>query len=317
MVGRVASFLIVLGGLIFAFQVPDVPTGLEWFFKIQAMMGAAFWLGLFWRRTSVAGAWAGTLAGLAVMFYTTSGAVGTYKADFTEDGKVNHFQFDHASGELTWWEDLQDAGPAYGRQVISAGGGGDIRVVDHDQDGDLDILFGDGARWLENIRGQSAQGVVSATLTRILRTAEMEWVLQTPTGEATVGKGRIQPRFAERVPDFMVWDGQLRFSWSTFFYLGAGFVVAIVVSLLSPRVAAAKLDKFYAALRTPVTGAEPHLGPFELPEGVEPPAPRKLVNHPDLEIPFPTREGMLGFGVLWLWVGGLIAFVYWLAGLGA
>lgn len=317
LVGRVASLFIVAGGLTFAFLVPDVPTGLEWFFKIQAMMGAAFWLGLFWRRMTVAGAWVGTMAGLAVMFYGTTGMTQTSRADLTGDGRSNHFQLDHASGALTWWEERPEEWPAFARHSVAPGDEGPVRVVDRDGDGDWDIVIGDGARWIENVRGQSAQGAVAASVRRILRTPTTEWILQTAEGEAAVGRGRIQPRFAERAPANMLWEGQLRFSWSTFFYLGAGFLAAILASLVSPRVPAHKLDKFHAALRTPVTGEEPHLGPFDLPEGVTPPAPRKLINHPDLEIPMPTREGMLGFGILWLWVGGLIAFVYWIAGIGA
>lgn len=67
-VGRLASVVIVASGMAIAFTVSNVPAGLVWFFKIQALMGPAFWLGLFWRRTTVAGAWAGTLLGLLVMY---------------------------------------------------------------------------------------------------------------------------------------------------------------------------------------------------------------------------------------------------------
>lgn len=70
MVGRVASLCIVAGGVIFAFWLPGVVEGLEIFWKISPMMGIAFWLGLFWRRTSIAGAWAATLAGFFVWWLT-------------------------------------------------------------------------------------------------------------------------------------------------------------------------------------------------------------------------------------------------------
>ncbi len=72
LVGRIASLVIVVFSLGFAFSVDTVPKALEWFFRLQAMMGAAFWLGLFWRRTTPAGAWAGTLIAFAVMFATQS-----------------------------------------------------------------------------------------------------------------------------------------------------------------------------------------------------------------------------------------------------
>ena len=74
LVGRITSLVIVLGSLLFAFTVEDIPSGLEMFWKVQAMMGAAFWVGLFWRRATPAGAWAGTLAAFAVLVLTSQGA---------------------------------------------------------------------------------------------------------------------------------------------------------------------------------------------------------------------------------------------------
>ncbi len=35
------------------------------------MMGIAFWAGLFWRRATVAGAWAGTMVSFAVLLFTS------------------------------------------------------------------------------------------------------------------------------------------------------------------------------------------------------------------------------------------------------
>jgi len=78
LVGRIASGLLVLCGILFAFSLESVVQGLEIFWKVSAMMGIAFWLGLFWRRTSVAGAWAGTLAGFATLILTGRIAFGEY-----------------------------------------------------------------------------------------------------------------------------------------------------------------------------------------------------------------------------------------------
>ena len=72
-VGRLASLGVVAGGVLFAFWLPDVVAGLEIFWKIPPMMGLAFWLGLFWRRASVAGAWAATLAALFAWWLSTTG----------------------------------------------------------------------------------------------------------------------------------------------------------------------------------------------------------------------------------------------------
>lgn len=201
-VGRVASLIVVVCSILFAVLVPNVPSGLEWFFRLQAMMGAAFWLGLFWRRTTVAGAWAATLTSFGVLLVTSLPA-------------------------FTSWA-------------------------------------------------------------------------------------------AAHLPDYMLWDGKFRLSWQMFAYLIGGFSMGIIVSLLTPRVAAARLERFYACLRTPVQENEPHASePFTLPPGVTPPLPRKLIPHPDLEIPVPTLTGMAGFAFFWACVFALIFFVRWMAAWGA
>jgi Na+/proline symporter len=70
-VGRIASVAVVAGGVAFAYWLPGIVAGLEIFWKISAMTAIPFWLGLFWRRTTVAGAWAATLVSFAVWFGTT------------------------------------------------------------------------------------------------------------------------------------------------------------------------------------------------------------------------------------------------------
>ena len=69
-IGRITAVLVVAGGVGFAFWLPGVVKGLEIFWKISPMMGIVFWLGLFWRRTTVAGAWAATLSAFGVWWLT-------------------------------------------------------------------------------------------------------------------------------------------------------------------------------------------------------------------------------------------------------
>lgn len=201
-VGRVAGLVIVVGSIAFAFSFESVPAGLETFWKIQAMMGAAFWIGLYWRRATPAGAWAGTLGAFAVVVLT-----GT-------------------AGFNTW--------------------------------------------------------------------------------------------AVANLPEFMVWEGKFRISWQMFCYLTTGFGLCIVVSLLTPRLPQAQLDRVYNCLHTPVRGEEPHMPePFSLPTGVAPEQPRKLINHPDFEFATPSLVGIVGFLGLWACVGFMVWFVYAMAGWGA
>jgi len=63
MVGRLVSLLIVIGGVITAYLMPNVVSGLKLWLQIAPMLGIAFWLGLFWRRFNGTGAWASTIVG--------------------------------------------------------------------------------------------------------------------------------------------------------------------------------------------------------------------------------------------------------------
>lgn len=200
LVGRITSFVIVCCSIAFAFSFDSIPRALEVFFQLQAMMGAAFWLGLFWRRATVAGAWAGTLAALLVWFITSH----TYFHGFAVDN----------------------------------------------------------------------------------------------------------------LPGFMIWEEKFRVSWQIFCFLTAGFASCILVSMFTKRVSEEKLDRVYACLRTPIQDDEPHQAPFTLPPGVVPPEPRKLINHPDLEIPMPTAVGMGGFLFFWAMVGLMVWSVFFIVGMG-
>lgn len=65
-VGRLVSLFVVVGAVGFALWLDNVVTGLEIFWRVQAMMGIAFWVGLFWRRATVAAAWSSTLLAFVV-----------------------------------------------------------------------------------------------------------------------------------------------------------------------------------------------------------------------------------------------------------
>jgi len=75
-VGRVVAVLVVLAGVFFAFELESVVSGLEIFWKISAMMAIPFWLGLFWRRATLAAAWWATLASFAVWLFTSTLSIG-------------------------------------------------------------------------------------------------------------------------------------------------------------------------------------------------------------------------------------------------
>ena len=97
-VGRIVSVLVVFAGIIFAFSLESVVTGLEVFWKVSAVMGLAFWVGLFWRRATPAGAWAGTLVSFAAFLFTSKiSLLGHDLWDFNA-------RFAHLLPEFMLWE---------------------------------------------------------------------------------------------------------------------------------------------------------------------------------------------------------------------
>ena len=56
-VGRISSLFIVAGSILFAFFLTGVPRALELFWKVTALMGVPFWLGVIWRRANPTVVW--------------------------------------------------------------------------------------------------------------------------------------------------------------------------------------------------------------------------------------------------------------------
>jgi len=203
-IARVTSLMIVAGGVAFAYWLPNVVKGLEIFWKISPMMGIAFWLGLFWRRTTVAGAWASTVTAFGV-----------------------------------WWLTAQ-------KFFIS---------------------------WLGSLS------------------------------------------MAEQLTFVFIKNGvpEVYLPWQMVFYLSAGLIVGIVVSLFTRPVAKEKLDNYYALVRTPVKTGEQPLVPCTLPDDAVVPEKRNIFPRTNLEIPIPSLTSVIGFLAGWGCVAGIIYVVYLIA----
>jgi Na+/proline symporter len=82
LVGRIASALVVILGIFVAFNLESVVKGLEFYWMVSALMGIAFWVGLFWRRATAAGAWAATLTSFVAFLFTSTKPFGVVPWDF-------------------------------------------------------------------------------------------------------------------------------------------------------------------------------------------------------------------------------------------
>jgi len=99
-------------------------------------------------------------------------------------------------------------------------------------------------------------------------------------------------------------------------YLGGGALAGVLTSFVTKRTPKERLDHFFLLLRTPVRAGEEVDEPCTLPENPLPPDEGKLIPLADLEIPFPSRIGMIGFVISWIGVAAVIGLTWWLAQLG-
>ncbi|MFH1884257.1 MAG: sodium:solute symporter family protein [Planctomycetota bacterium] len=82
LIGRIVSALVVFLGIFVAFNLESVVKGLEFYWMVSALMGIAFWIGLYWRRATAAGAWAATLTSLGAFIFTSTKPLGVVPWDF-------------------------------------------------------------------------------------------------------------------------------------------------------------------------------------------------------------------------------------------
>jgi Na+/proline symporter len=103
--------------------------------------------------------------------------------------------------------------------------------------------------------------------------------------------------------------------WQILIYLTTGAISGIVVSLLSRRTSDEKLNRFFKLIRTPVRSGEVVIAPCTLPVDHLPTEEGKLLPFADLEIPTPSKVGMIGFALAWCMVSIIIWLTTYLAGL--
>lgn len=196
----------------------------------------------------------------------------------------------------------------------------------------MGLAFWLGITW----RGYTPAGVWTSTLVTAgvwyLTQAHTPFELIAGLGESDLLQrnvdylpGLFRTWLYDVAPDLMVArfnaDGDLisvktSVPWQILMYLSAGAVSGIGVSLFTRRSPQEKLDRFYQLIRTPVRPGEVIISPCTLPEGHLPADEGKLIPHPDLEIPSPSRIGIIGFVLAWVMVAIIIGLTKFLAGLG-
>ncbi|QDV79054.1 Sodium/pantothenate symporter [Planctomycetes bacterium K2D] len=79
-VGRISAAGVVAIGVAFAYWVPSVVEALDIWFKVAPLVGIPFWIGLFWRGATPAGAWASAIGAIVTWRLATLPSVATWMA---------------------------------------------------------------------------------------------------------------------------------------------------------------------------------------------------------------------------------------------
>jgi Na+/proline symporter len=69
LVARIASIFIVLGGIGFAFWIPNVVFGLKVLWQVTSVIGISFWLGMLWPKANRYGAWASFIVAAGISIF--------------------------------------------------------------------------------------------------------------------------------------------------------------------------------------------------------------------------------------------------------
>ncbi len=83
-VGRIAAVVVVAVGVAFAYWVPSVVKALDIWFKVAPLVGIPFWIGLFWRGATPAGAWASAIVAILTWRLATLPSVVAWLSGFPE-----------------------------------------------------------------------------------------------------------------------------------------------------------------------------------------------------------------------------------------
>jgi Na+/proline symporter len=458
---RLTSLGVVAGGVGFALWLPSVVKGLEIFWMISPMMGIAFWLGLFWRRTTVAGAWASTLTALTIWFLTTLAPIVwlvghapyakqarlVFVKEKTPSPLLRDCEIKDADGLAGKLRDSNDPLSTHIRQKLSedtkkllsqyevpdavskelrAKVVGDLNVLmtkgklggtaEKSDNRQEDDVFYEESRFARvaltaktrELISRKPEGKVLVRLNRrLLEEAYGDEILRSwlfcasdikepaalakrlsqadpadplalyvrerlsdqarslvaspesvepdelratlavelngiAGGENIYEENRFAMAFTKRgtikksqedlsgedlvrlntylLEEAFIWEVsknrkiEIYLPWQMIFYLAAGLVVGITVSLFTKPVTKEKLDNFYALVRTPVTPGEQVEAPCTLPAGAVVPEARRLFPKSSLEIQIPSRTSIIGFAAGWACVAAIIYSVYRIAG---
>ncbi len=312
-VARVAGFVTVALGVVFAIKVKGVADALMWFWTLSTFTGLFMWFGVLWRRTNATGAWASFLVTLTVWLVIgePGAALGQFLAKKSYTPAIPKTIASLNSETLPYSQVLFD--------VVKQGNKGPERksivvVRTSEQSQAIGGALGLKVRSLNEKDREEAGlvpgregALVDAPVNGALVTKVVE---HGPASKAGISEGDILLQ-TSRMSFLGILAEKRYLHFRALAFLPAGILALIIGSLLGKPLPKKKLDDFYALITTPV-GREHEL----IEQGVDVVYVGATKGHP-WELYHQRAVNIVGFIVALVLSGMFFGLLYLLARIGA
>ena len=346
LLGRIVGGLVIVGGVLISLRYKNVFEQLKIAWEMPLLFAAIFWVGMFWRRATKWAAW-GTFAFAALAFFIVPAVL-----PIAVPGLADNERFTATNEIVTTIVNREAAQSDVGKRAaeISLWNQGDAKMKKRYRECPLPLEVGDSfsdtfttggkpVYWKNQVwfdeQGNPLE-IVDAKgdfipVDQRYKAQVLEETSRSERGNTVVVRQRhrckLQGKGAFNL-DFMVYDllgmdlskksnaalETLRLPTRILL----PFVVMILLSLITPRVAPEHLDRFYVKMKTPVK-PDPEDDKREMAISYEKPSrfdQKRLVNRFGLEMQRPGLGDVAGFVVCFLICFALIWLTVWLANLG-
>ncbi|NQT15513.1 MAG: sodium:solute symporter family protein [Planctomycetes bacterium] len=324
--GRVFSAMVIVGGVIASLMSMDVFGLLKEAWALPIVFASVFWVGMFWRRATKWAAW-GTVLFSVLAFYVLPWLLPILMRGLDENPKysvandivtrvmtrhVVYADVKRREAAIELWEKQGAAAIGPRPELLKLGETIDDPIVK----GGKAIFWTVGVEPIGEKKLRDLPGAAGDEQAANIKVTRQQY--DCPLR----GKGWFNV-------DFVIYDrmgldmtkmsdpalNTLRLPTRVIL----PFVVMILLSLITPRVGKAGLDRYYVKMKTPVN-PDPEADQRELAISYEDPSRfdhKRLVSRFGLEMQRPNREDIVGFVVCFLICFALIGLTIWLASIGS
>lgn len=299
-VARVAGFVIVLIGIVFAFKVATVADALMWFWTLSTFTGLFMWAGVLWRRTNATGAWASFA--VMLLIWLVVGEPGQSVSQHLAFKAYKAVDSPAVVSSLT-----SEAYPI-SRVLLDVARKTDKGVERKDRI--LLITRKDADMLGATLRPATASDRAEMKVTEAGGAVIEDVTPKSNAAHSELKKGDLILR-CSKMPFAGIYADKSLLHYRLVAFLPAGIIALIVGSLLGAPHPKDKLDKFYALIKTPV-GREDEL----VEQGVDVVYAGASKGHP-WELNHARAVNVIGFAIAFVISLLFVVLLWWIGRIGA